>query len=82
MTDAWFHKRGPAEGTGYGIKNGKGLVATIVFMVLMTAVVVAFSYVPEIPHTPPFPTLLAGIGAVIVMILAFVAFVIARSDAR
>lgn len=82
MTDAWFHKRGPGEGSGYGIKTAKGLVATIVFLVLMAAVVVAFSYAPEILNTPPFPTLLVGIGVVVVMIMAFVAFVIARSDAR
>ena len=82
MTDAWFHKRKPHEGVGYGIKNAKGLIASIVFIVLMTAVVIAFVYAPSVLHTPEIPTLLTGIGVTIVLIFAFVVFVIARSDAR
>ena len=82
MKDAWFHKRGPSEGIGYGIKNGKGLLATIVFVGLVTAIVIAAVNVPIYLHTPPFATLLVAMGIVTVLIIAFVVFVIARSDAR
>ncbi len=82
MTDAWFHKREPHEGVGYGIKNAKGLIATIVFILLEAVVVIAGAYAPAVLHTPPLATLLAAMGVTLVLIVAFVAFVIARSDAR
>ncbi len=82
MSDAWFHKREPHEGIGYGIKNAKGLIATIVFVGLVTAIAIAAVNAPIYLHVPPFATLLVAMGIVIALIMAFVIFVIARSDAR
>ena len=82
MTDEWFHKRRPDEGTGYSVKSRKGLIAAIVFVVLVTAVAITAVNVSLYRHTPPFATLLVAMGVVIVLIIAFVAFVMARSDTR
>ncbi len=82
MTDAWFHKRTGDQGTGYGIKSRGGVIASILFIVLATAVVIAASEAVRRWHTQPFPTVLVAIAGEVVLIIAFVALVRARSDAR
>ncbi len=80
MKDAWFHKRGPSEGTGYGVKNAKGWAVTAVFLVLVALVAMSAFYVPELLHTSPFVTLLVVLGAAIVLLVAFVAIIMTHSD--
>ncbi len=82
MTDEWFHKRTGEQGTGYGIKSRGGVIASVVFIILATAVVIAASEAVRRWHTPPFPTVLAAIVGEVILIIAFVALVRARSDAR
>jgi len=82
MTDEMFHKRGPQEGTGYGVKSRKGLVASAMFIVLVTGVVIAAVQVAVRWHTPPLATLLVAMGIVIVLIFGFVGFVMTHSDAH
>ncbi len=82
MTDAWFHKRRPGEGTGYGVKNAKGMAVTVVFLVLVAAVAMSAVYIPEIFHTSPFTTLLLVMGAAFVLLVVFLAIVVTHSDAR
>ena len=82
MKDAWFHKRGPGEGTGYGVKNAKGMIATLVFVFLIVGVVMGAVYAPQVLHTQPFASMVVAMGIGFVLLVAFLALVIARSDAR
>jgi polyferredoxin len=80
MSDEMFHKRGPREGTGYSVKNRKGLVAAVIFLLITVGVVIAAVNAPIYLHTPPLATLLVGMGIVIVLIFGFVGFVMTHSD--
>ncbi len=82
MKNAWFHKRGPGEGTGYGVKNVQGAVVTAVFLVLVAIVAMSAFYVPELFHTSPLVTLIGVMGAAIVLLIVFLAIVMTHSDAR
>ena len=82
MKDAWFHKRGPGEGTGYGVKNAKGMAVTAVFLVLVAALAMSTVYVPQIFHISPFMTLLGGMAVAAVLLIIFLAIVVTHSDAR
>lgn len=40
MSDPWFHKRLPTEGTGYSIASREGMIAGIAVVVVATLAVV------------------------------------------
>ena len=82
MTDEMFHKRGPREGTGYSVKNRKGLVAAVIFLLITVGVVIAAVNAPIYLHTPPLPTLVVAMAIVIVLVFGFVGFVMMHADAR
>jgi hypothetical protein len=61
MSDPWFHKRVPTEGTGYSIASREGMLAGLAVVVLVTLAVV-------VPVTLGVGTwMIYGIAAVVLL---------------
>lgn len=82
MTDKWFHRRSDSEGTGYGVKSRKGVVAAVVLIGLVMAVVIGAVEAAVKWHVPPFSALVTAIAVSFLLIIGFVGVVVRKSDRR
>lgn len=78
MADAWFRARRPGEGTGYGVANRKGVIASVAFVLVTNASAV----LPPLMTRGSAYSLILGAVLVVAETAAFLWLVRRRSDWR
>jgi len=82
MERPWFKKRTPKQGTGYSVASPMGVIATVIFILLIIGVLNGFIYAFNQHWLSDDQATYGALGSITLMVIGFLLLVVAKSDRK